>query len=233
MEHKKGDIIEFGMYQQQTNSKATPIEWYIIDMTDDKICLLSKYVVEIMGFQGNNWSQSNIRRWLNNVFYEAAFSDDEKQKICETVLLNNIGLTIYNLGEGDFEFFYTPLASDVTRDKVFIPEINDLCKKITITKNGRVQSTREEYDETIKQIISTTEAIPALYMFQDIPFVHTNLRSNKVAWHIRNMNCRSHIDKGIVCDGNVTCCYNRHNEIIFVETRNSKYGIRPMLWRMI
>ena len=106
-----GDAIEFGKYQD------ADIEWQVLDKKDGKLLIISK---EVLGFQQYNssfsnvtWEGSSLRTWLNDDFYNAAFSASEKQSIQETHVINN-----HNPDEG------TDGGQD-TYDKVFLLSIDE------------------------------------------------------------------------------------------------------------
>lgn len=89
--HFKGDIVTFGEYDFGSGKK--PIEWIVLDVTDKKYLLVSRYYVERMSFQSEPWDQdegmvdwkdSIVRQWLNSDFLSVAFSDAEKARILLT-----------------------------------------------------------------------------------------------------------------------------------------------------
>ena len=63
----------------------------------------------------NNYAESSIRNWLNNDFFNTAFSDAQKSNLM-TNELNNSGCS---------EFF-EQYASKTTNDKVFLPSIDEV-----------------------------------------------------------------------------------------------------------
>ncbi|MDO4466831.1 MAG: DUF6273 domain-containing protein [Bacillota bacterium] len=78
------NTIKFGKYEQDgnTDNGAEDIEWFKIPSLDgSKTLLVSKYVLSEAHGSGAKWSSSQMRKWLNNVFYKSAFSDKEKKKI--------------------------------------------------------------------------------------------------------------------------------------------------------
>lgn len=85
-----GDIVQFGHYEQDGNiSNGTePIEWYILDIDDEGILLISLYSLDTQPYNtintGVNWETSSIRAWLNGEFYDSAFSAEEKTIIVDT-----------------------------------------------------------------------------------------------------------------------------------------------------
>lgn len=84
-----GMRIEFGSYPQSSSGKdTTPIEWYVIEKTDNTALLLSVQGLDWQPFHASNnevfWKDSNIQKWLNNEFVTTAFSSDEKSKLLQT-----------------------------------------------------------------------------------------------------------------------------------------------------
>ena len=101
-----------------------PIVWRVLKIEDGKALLSSQKVLDGQEFFvwkkrkpeerdicPNNYEYSYIRWWLNNVFYETAFSDTEKAVIETTVVDNSPQTTkhINNL-----------FACNDTEDKVFL-----------------------------------------------------------------------------------------------------------------
>lgn len=94
-----GDVFTLGTYEQDNNiaNGAEDIEWIVYKKIDDKTYkCISKYVLDSRAFledkgsysvyEGagtviNNWGGSDLRRWLNNDFYNTAFSDTDKNVI--------------------------------------------------------------------------------------------------------------------------------------------------------
>jgi len=70
------------------NFGGEDIEWVVIDKSDDGYMLLSKKSLYSMAYDKDHsrkWESSDLRRWLNNDFYDQAFSMEEKRFIKETV----------------------------------------------------------------------------------------------------------------------------------------------------
>jgi hypothetical protein len=76
-----GDVVTFGSY-----------EWRVLEVHDDKVLLLSEYVIE----QGRynlektdvTWETCTLREYLNGEFY-GSFSADDKMQIMPTSINNN------------------------------------------------------------------------------------------------------------------------------------------------
>ena len=94
----------FGHYPATANGKALPVEWDILKKEDHKALLISKYVLETRRFDASscNWELSEIRNWLNTVFLNKAFTNQEKAAMLDTVL-EDVGTTdkVFLLSEDD------------------------------------------------------------------------------------------------------------------------------------
>ena len=74
-----GDYVEFGRYPQRLEGEALPVEWRVLARENNKALVISRYGLDAMRFDSefNDWSKSEIRRWLNGEFY-TAFTAEEK-----------------------------------------------------------------------------------------------------------------------------------------------------------
>lgn len=89
---KIGDILYFGSYEQDNDftNGTEPIEWVVLDIQDNKAFVISKY-----GLDGNvfnteevsvTWETCTLRTWLNDVFFNSAFSPAEQTLIAESLV---------------------------------------------------------------------------------------------------------------------------------------------------
>ncbi len=79
-----GDIVEFGTYLQDFDY-PTAIEWIVLEKNDDELWLLSKRGLDAKPYdtsgESTTWGNCTLREWLNNDFYNTAFSKEEKRMI--------------------------------------------------------------------------------------------------------------------------------------------------------
>lgn len=90
-----GDSVIMGTYEQDgdTSNGAEPIEWIVIKTEKDKAYVVSKYILDQKQYGTTNgtqeiqnqWSNSALRAWLNDEFFENVFSADEKLRILPTI----------------------------------------------------------------------------------------------------------------------------------------------------
>ena len=78
-----GDYVEFGRYPQRLEGEVRPVEWQVLSKENGRMLVISRYGLDAMRFdpESNDWSKSEIRRWLNGEFYNSTFADEEKARI--------------------------------------------------------------------------------------------------------------------------------------------------------
>jgi len=110
-----GSTIQYG---QTYYFKVEPIKWRVLEEADGTYTLLSEYIIDKQVFYtssstrtidgktiyANNYEHSTIREWLNNAFYNKAFSTQEKGSILTTLVDNSA----------------SPYFSNNTMDKVYL-----------------------------------------------------------------------------------------------------------------
>ena len=146
---KAGDSYFFGKYEQDGNAGngAEDIEWIVLSVEDGRILLISKYVLDAKAFQdpenpserpkGVTWENCSLRKWMNNDFYNTAFSDEEKAMIPEVTLINS----------GN-EYYGTPAQND-TKDKVFCLSVDEVLKYFGESTYTTEDGAYGHYEKTI------------------------------------------------------------------------------------
>ena len=80
------ETVVFGNYAGED------IEWFVLDSNDNEMLLLSRYVIEQKSYHDTSekitWEKCSLRKWLNKDFYGLAFSDEEKNRILKTTVIN-------------------------------------------------------------------------------------------------------------------------------------------------
>ena len=121
---EEGAVVSFGQYQ-----------WEVIDNNDGYMRLVLLHAEKSVDLRGRpynsqlcpvTWETSTIRSWLNEDFYEQAFSDEEKAVI-QTDILKNESNSVYGTAGG----------SD-TPDKVCLPSSTDILAHPDVFKDIRM-----------------------------------------------------------------------------------------------
>ena len=141
------DLVEFGEYPQDViGFKTEPIKWRILSVSEDgkdAFVLADKgldgqpYLNRALKFEFINdeyiqenitWKESSLRKWLNDVFYNKAFTQDEK--------------TAINISDVTYKGIFTELNPDgtvkptdeeppieTTEDNVFLLSLDEVTNK--------------------------------------------------------------------------------------------------------
>ena len=104
-----GDTIVFGKYEQDndfSNGKEA-VEWIVLAKEENKLLVISKYALDCQLYDTEDaqvgWKKCSLRQWLNQSFFDATFSEEEK-----------IAILV-----GDIPYSKTG-SNKVTQDKVFL-----------------------------------------------------------------------------------------------------------------
>ena len=115
--HSVGDTMEFGCWP-----KDKKIGWTIIAADNNNILLLSTKVIDANKFHDvygdTTWAGSYIRRFLNEEFYQKAFTDQEKKRI----LLSHV--------KAEKNPLYPVDPGEDTDDKIFLLSIEEVRKYV-------------------------------------------------------------------------------------------------------
>ena len=107
--YKVGDYYIFGNYMQgPSDTDKTPIEWEILDLRDDKVTLISRYILDVYEAFTDSTRESieedkrycpfftdsgewiDADEWVNGEFRETAFSEEEQKMIDGDVRIPSI-----------------------------------------------------------------------------------------------------------------------------------------------
>ena len=122
---KVGDIVYFGAYEQDNNTSNGKelIEWLVLAKEKNRILVISDKALDFQTYNSSitsvTWETCTLRKWLNNDFINAAFSDDEKAMI-PTVTVSADKNPQYDTDPGN-----------ATKDKVFLLSIVEAEKYFT------------------------------------------------------------------------------------------------------
>ena len=77
--------IPFGRYPQASKNKNAPIEWLVLKIDGSRALLISKYALDCRQYNTScadvTWETCTLRKWLNGMFLNAAFSKSERAMI--------------------------------------------------------------------------------------------------------------------------------------------------------
>ncbi|MBO7303524.1 MAG: hypothetical protein J6U68_05005 [Clostridia bacterium] len=121
--------------------KYEPLSWVIMskDEETNTALVVCERIIDAQAYQdgtteahANNYAYSTIRKWLNETFYNTAFSDTEKASILSTEVDNSAKSTGYATSD---------YACDKTNDKVFLLSVAE-----SVNKGYGFSESFHEYD---------------------------------------------------------------------------------------
>lgn len=142
-----GDIVTLGVYEQDSilDNGKEPIEWDVVAEKDGKYLLLSHYVLDSYRYDDEKsfdvffanqelvdsfvtWEKSSLRAYLNNNFYNTAFTEEEKKYICLTTNTTGDWAEINDGRLGATNVKTGGLGGEDTQDYVFLLSIEEIRK---------------------------------------------------------------------------------------------------------
>ena len=109
--------IKFGFYEQDNNTSngKEEIEWTVLAVNGSKALIISKYALDRKSYNiiktSTTWEECSLRTWLNETFYNAAFSAYHQKVIISSAVTADRNPSCS-----------TPPGNDTT-DKVFLLSI--------------------------------------------------------------------------------------------------------------
>lgn len=115
-----------GIFALGRNDGGEPILWRILDIEGNNITAISEYCLDVLCFHSKyrypTWKDSDIRKWLNTIFYENSFSPDEREVINQ---VRNETLPIVDHDGNCYS------GGDVTQDYVYLLDVKEVFRYFT------------------------------------------------------------------------------------------------------
>lgn len=133
--------VMFGNFVQKTGQAPSPLEWLVLHKTDEKMLLLCRLGIYSCIYDDadnsapHTWHNSKARVWLNNEFYQQAFSVEEKKLIILSVLSNKGNAAVPNAEE--------------TEDYVFLLSNDEVRKYLSQGADSKVMPTEIEQTKNV------------------------------------------------------------------------------------
>ena len=131
-----GDSVYFGSYQQlSSNSYKQRIEWRVLAKEDNKILVISEYVLDRQPYDEQErkkvtWETCTLRSWLNSTFLDDAFSMDEQSMILTSKVTADKNPDYEDVNPGND-----------TTDKVFLLSISEVKKYLPFADQRKCDMT--------------------------------------------------------------------------------------------
>ena len=138
--NKDAEYVTFGAFEQDNNpaNGKEEIEWLVLEKENGEMLLISRYILDAntVEMYYDIWENRPLRSWLNNEFYNTAFSEEEKSKIVKGRLENP-----------DNEGYF--VSAGATEDNVFLLSVNEakyyFGENDSVYGNSRLTTRATEY----------------------------------------------------------------------------------------
>ena len=130
---KVGDVYLFGHYDQDNNpyNGEEDIEWIVLDVKGRDALLISKKGLECIRYSikeyGITWESSALRTWMNDEFYNAAFTNSEKRQIKKSTVTADQN-SLYDRSSGGVTQDYVFALSNYEAEHYFSGNSARICK---------------------------------------------------------------------------------------------------------
>ena len=133
--------------------KVERIKWRILSESNGNALILCESIIANKRYHAssNNYMNSEIRAWLNDEFYNTAFSSLQQQLIQET----NVDNSVYSTGSDS-----NPYACANTDDKIFLPSYRDV-----VNTSYGFNSSYSAYDTARRRLTSDYSRATGAYMY--------------------------------------------------------------------
>lgn len=161
-------IVTFGHFEQdgKTGNGAEDIEWYVLAEQNGMQLLISKYGLELTPYFASladmSWESSKARQWLNDDFYNDAFSEDEKQKILPASNMN-LGNKTYGISGGNPT---TDLLFLMSLEEIELYFQNDSERICSMTPSAKMKGNSGKQD-TVRWLLRSPGSDSSMRAFVD------------------------------------------------------------------
>lgn len=170
--------ITFGHYPRMAENELSDIEWLVLKIEGSKALLISKYALDCQQYNtlydDVTWETCSLRKWLNEMFLNTAFSSDEQNCIISSTVA------------ADKNPSYSTSPGKDTTDKVFLLSIVEVNKYLSSTETRKCAPT----DYAITRGAWTSDSIK------------TGERAT-CWWWLRSPGCNSYSTAYVYGDGSV------------------------------
>lgn len=186
-----------------------PIKWRVLNEDDDKMLLLSEYILDASTYgTDNNYETSKIRTWLNETFFTTAFDEEQQKRIVKSKIDNSQNSTYSLTNPNDFK---------ETQDYVFLLSYADV--------TNALYGFRSSYDVTDeKKNAKTSEYIRAKGISMTI--IYANYGS--ADWMLRS--AFSNKTSISIIKGYIRLLTQKYGVIERSASASDTYGVRPAIY---
>ena len=197
--------IPFGRYPQASKNKNAPIEWLVLKIDGSRALLISKYALDCRQYNTScadvTWETCTLRKWLNGMFLNAAFSKSERAMILNAAFSKSERAMIPSVTvSADKNPSYSTSPGNSTTDQVFLLSITEVNNYFSSNSARQCQGTAYCYAQG----------------------AYTNSSNGNCWWWLRSSGYDSSSAAFVYDDGSI---FEFGNSVNY-----DNYAVRPALW---
>ena len=184
--------------------KVEPIRWRILTASNGTALILCDSIIANQRYDdsSNNYEQSEVRQWLNETFYNTAFTELQREMIVATWVDNSAAST-GNITNGN--------ASNYTEDNLFLLSYAEV-----MNSEYGFSYAEGEFCEELKMLTSDYSRATGVYMNTDSEYYGNGY------WMLRSPYYRN---------GKDICGVGSYGFVYYIDDADSnRYGVVPALW---
>lgn len=232
------NMVEFG-----TDPSGNKIKWIVLEKEQDKVLLLSHHVIDCKCFNDDGtpctWETCSLRKWLNNEFYNDAFSAEEKDKILTTYVNSN---------EYVNDICNYPVGNN-TEDKIYCLSREESIKYFgnAVEYEHKIGKTKYQFELNMKSLSTSTSYArnvnnygyqlsqldeDELNKFADVWVDALNRDENYRTAVVKSMrNIAPYWLRTLSVDNDYACAIKANGDLeVFNEVNCVDIGVRPLMW---
>lgn len=232
-----GNTVVFGLYTPKNPKNTDPIEWVVLSVEGNRALLVSKYVIESQPYNTKEyaedggevtWENCTLRTWLNDEFFNQAFTDAEKSVI-KTVTLKN----------PDNSYYGTKGGSD-TEDKVFILSAEEIDKYYGFRYFDEENACGYNQDLMISPVENLKGGNKCLMWemykdnyektYKDFGYSEDVIGRKGATWWVRTPGIAGHADSMMMCTACRVGNMGDFGEKYWTGVTETRVGVRPAVY---
>lgn len=207
------ETVKFGSWYlyDKTGKTKDKLRWHILKKDKNCALLITEDIIDVRPFHNQNedinWSTSDLRKWLNDEFYNEAFTDSEKKYI-------------YSVRNEDFR--YLTKNYNFTKDKIEkIGNVGESIDKVFILSGSEINYYLK--DKINNEFIELQNANLSRYAKE---------KQKGIDMVISELSPNSYWTRETYETDNVAEVVDEYNIIHtnYIPVNSSYIGVRPVIW---
>ena len=210
------ETMKFGAWYtyDKTGKSKDKLRWHILKKSKNRALLITEDIIDVRPFHNNDedvsWSDSDLRKWLNDIFYNEAFSEEEKKYIYNYKITDDLRFFNDNFVKKDDDYIRANNLGE-SKDKVFLLSYFEMIVYFNTAT-------------TDKQILNPSLSRYAENKYKNIS--NNECNDSICSYWTRNTSSKNGENRAYSVDEKENNKYSYKKE----KVNNDLVGVRPVIW---